>query len=83
MVKHGIDVGGGVINRNYKGKMGVVLFNHDQEKMFTVCKGDWVAQIIFKQIDNTPMRVTNKSPPNKENYTGDLEEVTQKSKYRQ
>uniref|UniRef100_A0A8C9IVA4 Deoxyuridine 5'-triphosphate nucleotidohydrolase n=1 Tax=Piliocolobus tephrosceles TaxID=591936 RepID=A0A8C9IVA4_9PRIM len=37
--KHFIDVGAGVIDEDYRGNVGVVLFNFDKEK-FEVKKGD-------------------------------------------
>lgn len=44
--KNGIQVGGGVIDENYRGEIKVVLFNHDT-KDFEVKIGDRVAQLIL------------------------------------
>ncbi|CAD7974544.1 unnamed protein product [Amoebophrya sp. A120] len=45
--KH-IDVGAGVIDADYRGNVGVVLFNHAQEPL-KVEKGDRVAQLILEK----------------------------------
>ncbi|XP_032615567.1 deoxyuridine 5'-triphosphate nucleotidohydrolase, mitochondrial-like [Hylobates moloch] len=47
--KHFIDVGAGVIDEDYKGNVGVVLFNFGKEK-FEVKKGDRIAQLICERI---------------------------------
>ncbi|XP_064645698.1 deoxyuridine 5'-triphosphate nucleotidohydrolase-like [Lineus longissimus] len=46
--KSHIDVGAGVIDRDYRGPVGVVLFNHAQQ-IFTVKRGDRVAQLICEK----------------------------------
>lgn len=48
-VKHFIDVGAGVIDEDYRGNVGVVLFNFGKEK-FEVKKGDRIAQLICERI---------------------------------
>ena len=50
-VKHGIDVGAGVIDSDYRGNIGVLLFNHGDDD-FNVKAGDRIAQIIFERITN-------------------------------
>lgn len=47
--KHFIDVGAGVIDEDYRGNVGVVLFNFGKES-FEVKKGDRVAQLICERI---------------------------------
>ncbi|XP_069882706.1 deoxyuridine 5'-triphosphate nucleotidohydrolase, mitochondrial isoform X2 [Dipodomys merriami] len=47
--KHFIDVGAGVIDEDYRGNVGVILFNFGKEK-FEVKKGDRIAQLICEQI---------------------------------
>ncbi|XP_068131529.1 deoxyuridine 5'-triphosphate nucleotidohydrolase, mitochondrial isoform X2 [Hyperolius riggenbachi] len=47
--KHFIDVGAGVIDEDYRGNVGVVLFNFGKEA-FQVKKGDRIAQLICEQI---------------------------------
>jgi dUTP pyrophosphatase len=47
--KHHIDVGAGVIDEDYRGNVGVVLFNHGKEP-FKVQRGDRIAQLICEKI---------------------------------
>ncbi|XP_065589969.1 deoxyuridine 5'-triphosphate nucleotidohydrolase, mitochondrial [Cyrtonyx montezumae] len=47
--KHFIDVGAGVIDEDYRGNIGVVLFNFGKEA-FEVKKGDRIAQLICERI---------------------------------
>ncbi|XP_072021272.1 deoxyuridine 5'-triphosphate nucleotidohydrolase-like [Amphiura filiformis] len=47
--KHFIDVGAGVIDQDYRGNVGVVMFNFNKEN-FTVAKGDRIAQLICERI---------------------------------
>ena len=46
---HGIDVGAGVIDPDYRGNVGIVLFNLGQED-YSMRRGDRCAQIILEQI---------------------------------
>uniref|UniRef100_A0A182QAD8 Deoxyuridine 5'-triphosphate nucleotidohydrolase n=1 Tax=Anopheles farauti TaxID=69004 RepID=A0A182QAD8_9DIPT len=48
-VKNFIDVGAGVVDEDYRGNVGVVLFNHS-EMDFEVKKGDRIAQFICEKI---------------------------------
>ncbi|CDW53580.1 Deoxyuridine triphosphatase [Trichuris trichiura] len=48
-VKHSIDVGAGVIDEDYRGNVGVVLFNFGKDK-FRVQRGDRIAQLICEKI---------------------------------
>jgi dUTP pyrophosphatase len=48
-VKHGIQVGAGVVDSTYRGSIHVLLFNHGSEP-FSVQQGDRIAQIIFEKI---------------------------------
>ncbi|XP_041982690.1 deoxyuridine 5'-triphosphate nucleotidohydrolase [Aricia agestis] len=48
-VKNFIDVGAGVIDEDYRGNVGVVLFNHSDND-FVVNKGDRIAQLICEKI---------------------------------
>lgn len=48
--KHFIDVGAGVIDRDYRGNVGVILFNFNTEP-FIVKKGDRIAQLICEKIE--------------------------------
>ena len=48
-VKKFIDTGAGVVDYDYRGEVGVVLFNHAEED-FEVKKGDRIAQLILERI---------------------------------
>ena len=50
--KNHIDIGAGVVDQDYTGNIGVVMFNHTQED-FGVKKGDLNAQFIaVKQLED-------------------------------
>ena len=53
-VKHGIQVGAGVIDPDYTGEIKVVLFNHG-DKDFEVKKGDRIAQLILEKYETPPI----------------------------
>eukprot|EP01083_Nonionella_stella_P067808 179596_1 len=46
--KH-IDIGAGVVDSDYRGNVGVVMFNHAKED-FEVKHGDRIAQLILERI---------------------------------
>jgi dUTP pyrophosphatase len=48
-LKHSIDTGAGVIDYDYRGPVGVILFNHSDNE-FVISKGDRVAQLILEKI---------------------------------
>lgn len=48
-VKHAIDVGAGVIDLDYRGPIRILLINNG-DKIFSVKRGDRVAQIICEKI---------------------------------
>lgn len=48
-LKHSIDVGGGVVDHDYRGNVGVILFNHS-DTGFEVKVGDRIAQLILERI---------------------------------
>lgn len=48
-LKYGIDVGAGVIDRDYRGNVGVILFNLGKEP-FQIKRGDRIAQLICEQV---------------------------------
>ncbi|RDY07955.1 Deoxyuridine 5'-triphosphate nucleotidohydrolase, partial [Mucuna pruriens] len=58
-LKHSIGVGAGVIDADYRGPVGVILFNHSDVD-FEVKVGDRVAQLIIQEI-LTPDVSTNPS----------------------
>ncbi|AFB76925.1 dUTPase [Cotia virus SPAn232] len=43
-----IDIGGGVIDRDYRGNIGIIVINNG-ESTFYISKGERVAQIIFEK----------------------------------
>lgn len=51
--KKSVTVGGGVIDSNYTGDIGVILFNHS-DSVFSVSPGDRVAQLIL-EVCMTPV----------------------------
>jgi dUTP pyrophosphatase len=48
-LKHGIDVGAGVIDPDYRGNVGILLFNFSDTD-FAVKAGDRVAQLICERV---------------------------------
>ena len=60
-VKRFIDVGAGVIDADYRGEVGVVLFNHSDED-FKVKQGDRIAQLILEKIDTPEVKETADLP---------------------
>lgn len=48
-INKGVDVGAGVIDADYRGEVGVVLFNFGAET-FDVAVGDRVAQLVLERI---------------------------------
>eukprot|EP00526_Cylindrotheca_closterium_P024133 CAMPEP_0113636590 /NCGR_PEP_ID=MMETSP0017_2-20120614/19106_1 /TAXON_ID=2856 /ORGANISM="Cylindrotheca closterium" /LENGTH=188 /DNA_ID=CAMNT_0000547485 /DNA_START=118 /DNA_END=684 /DNA_ORIENTATION=- /assembly_acc=CAM_ASM_000147 len=55
-VKHGIDVGAGVVDADYRGPVGVVLFNLGDSD-FQIKEGDRIAQLVLEQIVMAPIEV--------------------------
>jgi len=49
-VKHGIQVGAGVIDPDYTGEVKVVLFNHG-DREFVIKEGDRIAQLVLERCD--------------------------------
>merc|ERR1712212_612991 len=54
--KHHIDIGAGVVDEDYRGNVGVVMFNH-AEQDFVVKKGDRVAQLVCEKISYPDIEV--------------------------
>jgi deoxyuridine 5'-triphosphate nucleotidohydrolase len=61
-LNHGIDVGAGVIDRDYTGNVGIVLFNH-RDTDFNIWKGDRVAQLVCEQIKIPELVETDEMMP--------------------
>lgn len=49
-LKHGIHVGAGVVDADYRGPVSVLLFNMDEHKDFEVKQGDRIAQCILEYV---------------------------------
>ena len=50
-VKHGIQVGAGVVDSDYRGEVKVVLFNHDVNP-YIIKPGYRIAQLILERCEN-------------------------------
>lgn len=48
-VKHGLDVGAGVVDPDYTGELRVVLFNHDAVNPFIIRPGWRIAQLVVER----------------------------------
>ena len=57
-LKKFIDVGAGVIDTDYRGEVGVILFNFGSED-FVINMGDRIAQLIFEKIKTPKIKETN------------------------
>ena len=53
-LKRFIDVGAGVVDSDYRGEVGVVLFNHGDQD-FEVKMGDRIARLVLEKIDTPPV----------------------------
>jgi dUTP pyrophosphatase len=47
-VKHGVTVGAGLVDPDYKDELKVVLFNHDTRNPFVIRPGYRIAQLILQ-----------------------------------
>ena len=58
--KHSIDVGAGVCDFDFRGSVGVILFNHS-DVAFPIKAGDRIAQLILERIESDALvqEVTN------------------------
>lgn len=57
-VKKGIQVGAGVIDRDYTGEVKVVLFNHGDDD-FVIKRGDRIAQLIIEKCEFPEIKIVN------------------------
>lgn len=57
--KSGIDVLAGVIDSDYRGDIGVILYNTDKNIDFIVKKGDRIAQMIFEACYSVILKDVN------------------------
>ena len=56
--KSSVDVGAGVVDRDYTGDVKVLLINNGTEP-FQVHKGDRIAQLIIEKIASVPITKTD------------------------
>ena len=49
-LKHGIDVGAGVIDQDYRGNVKIILFNHGDSD-YAIEQGERIAQLILEKIE--------------------------------
>jgi len=48
-LNHHIDIGGGVNDQDYRGNVGVIIYNHSDTPLIIIC-GDRIAQLICERI---------------------------------
>eukprot|EP01039_Chlorochromonas_danica_P005271 gene5271-5806_t len=60
-VKNFIDVGAGVVDYDYRGNVGVVLFNHSDDD-FQIKRGDRIAQLILERISMAEVEEAEELP---------------------
>lgn len=68
--KNGIDVLAGVIDSDYRGDIGVILYNTDNNIDFEVKTGDKIAQIIIESCSSANFVKTNDLPASKRGEGG-------------
>ncbi|KAI9140917.1 dUTPase-like protein [Paraphysoderma sedebokerense] len=56
-VKHFIDVGAGVVDEDYRGPLGVVLFNFGEKEFQGLNEGDRIAQLVLEKICTPEIQV--------------------------
>lgn len=55
-VKNGIHIGAGVIDSDYRGEIGVLIFNLGCDD-FVIKKGDRIAQLIIEKIETPEIKI--------------------------
>jgi dUTP pyrophosphatase len=58
-LKNGIDIMAGVIDSDYRGDLGVIIYNTDKDKPFHIKIGDRIAQIVFEKYYNFDIEVSD------------------------
>ena len=48
-LNHHIDIGGGVIDRDFRGNIGIIIYNHS-DTLFIITRGDRIAQLKCEKI---------------------------------
>ena len=56
--RHSMQTLGGVIDRDFRGDLQVILHNTDRDKEFKITTGDRITQLIIKKTDETPLMPT-------------------------
>merc|ERR1712098_303647 len=54
--KNHLDIGAGVVDEDYRGNVGVVMFNHSDEE-FSIKAGDRIAQLVCEKISYPELEV--------------------------
>ena len=54
-IKNFIDVGAGVVDADYRGEVGVILFNFSNDS-FVINMGDRIAQLVIEKIKTPPVK---------------------------
>ncbi len=68
--KNGIDILAGVIDSDYRGDIGVILYNTDKDSDFEVKIGDKIAQIIIEHCSSVNFIKTENLPITKRGEGG-------------
>ena len=50
-VKNNIDIGAGVIDADYRGEIFICFINNSNDKIYSIKKGDRIAQLILTKIE--------------------------------
>ena len=58
-LKYGIDTLAGVIDSDYRGEVGVILYNTDKAIPFNIKMGDRIAQIVFEKYYTFDIEVSD------------------------
>ena len=61
MAVNGVDVGAGVVDRNYTGTLKVLLINHASVNLI-VDKGQRIAQLILERHETPPIQLVDRLP---------------------
>ena len=53
-VKHGISMvnAPGTIDAGFRGELQIILINHDPKEIFSIKRGDRIAQLVFQRVEN-------------------------------
>ncbi len=68
-VKHAINILGGVIDADYRGKVMVIMINHSHD-VFQVNVGDRIAQLILEVIVTPPVKEVQEHTPTERGAKG-------------